>query len=154
MPAIAASFGCGLLFGLGLLISGMTDPLRVLGFLDVLGHWDPTLAFVMGGAGAVTTAGYALARRRGAPLLAVRSQWPASRGIDASLIAGAVVFGTGWGLAGVCPGPALVNLATLTPRAITFVAAMVVGMLACDAWRRAPGIAAAPAAVAADTADG
>lgn len=132
----------------------MTDPVRVLGFLDVLGHWDPTLAFVMTGAGAVTTAGYALARRRGAPLLAARSRWPLARTIDVPLIAGAVVFGAGWGLAGVCPGPALVNLATLTPQAVTFAAAMVLGILACDAWRRAPATAPAPAAVAAETADG
>jgi uncharacterized membrane protein YedE/YeeE len=136
MPTVIASLVCGLVFGFGLLISGMTDPLKVLGFLDVFGRWDPTLAFVMVGAVGISLAGYALARRAGAPLLAVRSLWPTLTHIDAPLIGGAVLFGVGWGLVGLCPGPALVNLGTLSPRAAGFVAAMVLGMLLQDAVRR------------------
>ena len=106
MPLIA-SLVCGLIFGLGLMISGMTDPTRVLGFLDVLGRWDPTLAFVMIGALAVTGVGFALFRRRGAPLLARAASWPTRHVVDRPLVIGALMFGTGWGLSGLCPGPAL-----------------------------------------------
>jgi len=126
---ILASFACGLIFGTGLLISGMTDPDKVLGFLDIFGAWDATLAFVMAGAVAVSAAGFALARRRGAPLLAPRFLWPTRRDIDASLVAGAVLFGVGWGLVGICPGPALVNLAGLSLPVVLFVGAMVIGMI-------------------------
>ncbi len=129
MPTVIASFICGLIFGFGLLISGMTDPVKVLGFLDVLGPWDPTLAFVMIGALAVSGLGFAFARRRGTPILASQRFLPTRTDIDASLIVGSVLFGAGWGLAGLCPGPALENLATLSPRVILFVAAMVVGMI-------------------------
>jgi uncharacterized membrane protein YedE/YeeE len=131
-----ASFACGLIFGFGLLISGMTDPQKVLGFLDLFGRWDPTLVFVMVGAVGVSSAGYALARRRGTPLLAARSLWPTSQDIDAPLVGGAVLFGIGWGLVGICPGPALVNLGTLSPRVAVFVAAMVLGILLHDVWQR------------------
>ena len=134
MPLIFASFACGLLFGAGLLISGMTQPDKVLGFLDFFGAWDATLAFVMAGAVAVTSAGYALARRRGLPLFAAKLQWPSRSDIDAPLIAGAALFGIGWGLIGLCPGPALVNLATLSAPVIVFVAAMAAGMLMHDLW--------------------
>src|SRR3954447_1467416 len=109
-----ASFGCGLIFGAGLLISGMTQPEKVLGFLDIFGAWDATLAFVMAGAVAVSSIGFALARRRGAPLFASGYLLPTRRDIDAPLVAGAVLFGVGWGLVGICPGPALVNLAGLS----------------------------------------
>jgi uncharacterized membrane protein YedE/YeeE len=136
MLNVLASFLCGLVFGAGLLISGMTDPLKVLGFLDVFGRWDPTLAFVMAGALAVSAAGYAFARRRGAPVLAARNVWPTPKDIDAPLIGGAALFGIGWGLTGICPGPALVNLGTLSPRVAVFVAAMVLGLLLEGAWRR------------------
>ena len=110
MVAIA-SFACGLIFGIGLLISGMTDPQKVLGFLDVFGTWDPTLAFVMAGALGVTAIGFAVAKRRGRAVLESRSRWPAPAAIDAPLVAGAILFGIGWGLVGLCPGPAIVNLA-------------------------------------------
>jgi uncharacterized membrane protein YedE/YeeE len=135
MPAVAASFACGFLFGLGLLISGLTQPPKVLGFLDVLGTWDPTLAFVMAGALAVTAAGYAALHRRQAPVFAPEYLWPTRQDIDAPLTIGAMLFGVGWGLAGLCPGPALANLATLSPRIVVFVIAMGAGMLAHDLTR-------------------
>ena len=141
--AALASLVCGLIFGIGLLISGMTQPQKVLGFLDVLGRWDPTLAFVMAGALVVSAIGYALARRQARPMLAARHLWPTSRDIDRPLIVGSVLFGVGWGLVGLCPGPALENLASLSPRVIGFVVAMIVGMIAKDFWeRRAPAAAA------------
>jgi uncharacterized membrane protein YedE/YeeE len=144
MATVIASFVCGLVFGAGLLISGMTDPVKVLGFLDVFGRWDPTLAFVMVGAVGVSAAGFAVAQRLGAPLLAARSLWPALTRIDAPLVGGAVLFGIGWGLVGICPGPALVNLGTLSPRVAVFVVAMVLGFLVQDALRRLIGRAPAP----------
>jgi uncharacterized membrane protein YedE/YeeE len=131
-----ASFLCGLIFGWGLLISGMTQPPKVLGFLDVLGRWDPTLAFVMAGALVVSALGFAVAKRRVAPLFATQSLWPTRTDIDRRLVAGSVLFGIGWGLVGLCPGPALENLATLSPRVIVFVAAMVLGMVLQDIWQR------------------
>lgn len=142
--AALASFLCGLLFGLGLLISGMTQPDKVLGFLDVLGRWDPTMGFVMAGALAVTATGFALLRRRTRPLLAAQLQWPTRTDIDRPLVLGAILFGAGWGLAGLCPGPALANLATLSPRVLVFVAAMALGMLLQDFWqKRATAVTAA-----------
>ncbi|KAA0121866.1 YeeE/YedE family protein [Methylobacterium sp. P1-11] len=129
MAKVAFSFAVGLLFGLGLLVSGMADPAKVLAFLDVTGRWDPSLAFVMAGAVAVSAAGYRLARRRGRPVLAPRLDVPARRDLDARLIAGAAIFGLGWGLAGLCPGPALTILTVAPAEAVTFVAAMVAGML-------------------------
>jgi len=139
-----ASFICGSLFGLGLLISGMTQPAIVLGFLDVFGRWDPTLAFVMAGALAVSAAGFALARRRPRPLLAAKHLWPTRTDIDRPLVVGSILFGIGWGLVGLCPGPALENLASASPRVIVFVVAMAAGMIAKDLWERA---APAPVAV-------
>ncbi|HXW25471.1 MAG TPA: YeeE/YedE family protein [Xanthobacteraceae bacterium] len=139
MPAILTALGCGLIFGFGLAISGMTQPTRVLGFLDVLSigtSWDPTLAFVMVGALAVAAPGFALARRRAKPVLAPASAWPTRTAIDRPLIVGAVLFGLGWGLVGLCPGPAIANLAALSPRVVAFVIAMAIGMLALDFWRR------------------
>jgi uncharacterized membrane protein YedE/YeeE len=140
MPIILAALVSGLIFGFGLAISGMTQPTKVLGFLDVLGlasgTWDPTLAFVMIGALAVAAPGYLLARRRERPLLAKVASWPTKRDIDRPLVAGAVLFGLGWGLVGLCPGPAIANLTTLSSRIIAFVVAMAVGMLALDVWRR------------------
>jgi len=135
MPRIAASFACGLIFGAGLLISGMTQPAKVLGFLDIFGAWDATLAFVMAGAVAVSAAGFALARRRGAPLLATTASWPTRNDIDPPLVAGAILFGIGWGLVGICPGPALVNLAGLSLPIVVFVVAMIVGMFGHQLWR-------------------
>ena len=128
MLLIISAFTSGLLFGLGLIISQMVDPAKVLGFLDVLGNWDPSLAFVMGGAVVVSALGYAIAKRRGAPVLAPRLEIPTRRDLDPRLLGGAALFGVGWGLAGLCPGPALVAL-TFGPREVfAFVAAMIVGM--------------------------
>lgn len=130
--AMLAAFGCGLLFGLGLLISGMTQPAKVLNFLDFAGTWDPTLAVVMAAALAVSSLGYRYARLRNAPVFAAQSFWPTRNDIDAPLVFGSVLFGVGWGLVGLCPGPALVNFVTLTPKVFVFVAAMVVGMIVHD----------------------
>ena len=135
MSAVA-SLVCGLLFGFGLQLSGMTDPIKVLGFLDVLGRWDPTLAFVMAGALAVSVVGFAQARRRAAPMLAAQYQWPTRTDVDRPLVIGSMLFGVGWGLAGLCPGPALVNLATLSRNVLVFAIAMVAGMIAKDLWER------------------
>jgi len=135
MAVLVTSFACGLVFGIGLLISGMTDPTKVLGFLDLFGAWDATLAFVMAGAVAVSSAGFALARRRGAPVLAAKSLWPSRSDIDASLVIGSALFGLGWGLVGLCPGPALVNLAGLSLPVVLFVAAMAAGMIGHDLLR-------------------
>ena len=161
MPALAsfaltlASFACGLVFGFGLLISGMTQPAKILGFLDVLGKWDPTLVFVMVAALAVTAIGYALARRQPKPLLAARSLWPTRTDIDRPLVIGSMMFGVGWGLSGLCPGPALENLASLSPRLIVFVVAMGIGMIAQDLWqKRTPPAAPIKDAALATSADG
>ncbi|MCO5397195.1 DUF6691 family protein [Ralstonia soli] len=118
----------GLLFGAGLIVSGMANPAKVLGFLDLFGHWDPSLAFVMAGAIAVGTVAFFMARRRGRSLLGSWIQWPAAMGITKRLVLGSAVFGIGWGLAGFCPGPALVALGAGVPKAIGFVAAMLAGM--------------------------
>jgi uncharacterized membrane protein YedE/YeeE len=144
MRLIIASFGCGLIFGVGLLISGMTEPEKVLGFLDVFGDWDATLAFVMAGGAAVTTIGYALARRRGTPMLASKFQWPTRSDIDTPLVVGAMLFGVGWGLVGICPGPALVNLAGLSQPILVFVAAMALGMLGYERYRTPAASRATP----------
>jgi hypothetical protein len=132
---VLASFACGLLFGAGLIISGMTDPLKVIGFLDVFGAWDATLAFVMAGAVAVSSAGFALARRRGRPALTPQNLWPTRKDIDAPLVLGSGLFGFGWGLVGLCPGPALVNLAGLSAPVIVFIIAMGAGMIGHDLLR-------------------
>ena len=132
-----ASFVCGLIFGFGLLISGMTQPANVLGFLDVFGRWDPTLAFVMAGALAVSAVGLrAGAAARAAAARRDSSLWPTRTDIDRPLVVGSILFGIGWGLVGLCPGPALENLASLSPRVIVFVIAMGLGMIAKDVWER------------------
>src|SRR6202023_2259157 len=102
----------------------------------VLGAWDPTLAFVMIGALAVTAAGFAFAKRRGAPVLAAKNLWPAPKGIDAPLVNGSILFGIGWGLVGLCPGPAIVNLGTMSAGVALFVVAMVLGMLLQSALQK------------------
>ena len=122
-------FLVGLLFGWGLLLSGMTDPSKVQGFLDLFGSWDPSLALVMGGAIAVGVFAFALAKRRSTALLGGAMQMPASRSIDKQLVVGSLIFGAGWGLAGFCPGPGIVAMAAGEFKAAVFVAAMVVGML-------------------------
>jgi uncharacterized membrane protein YedE/YeeE len=118
----------GLMFGFGLNLSEMVNPNRVLGFLDVMGVWDPTLAFVMGGALLVTIPGFAFARRRLKPLFAIEYSDPKNRLVDKKLVTGAILFGIGWGLAGLCPGPAIVNIGSLNAQALVFVAAMLAGM--------------------------
>ena len=132
-----ASLLCGYIFGWGLFISGMIQPDKVLSFLDVFaiprGNWDPSLAVVMAAALAVTGVGYALARRR-APVFEAQNQWPTQTAIDRPLILGSVLFGAGWGLVGLCPGPAIENLTTLSPGIIVFFVAMAVGTLAHDFW--------------------
>lgn len=127
MPGVVA-FVAGLVFALGLGIAGMTLPRKVLGFLDVTGDWDPTLAFVMGGAVAVYALASPLILRRPRPLLAPRFAVPTRRDLDARLVVGAAVFGIGWGLVGFCPGPALVALGAGVPQAAIFSAAMLAGM--------------------------
>ena len=144
MPLIIASFGCGLIFGAGLLISGMTQPEKVLGFLDIFGAWDATLAFVMAGAVAVAAIGFTLARRRAVPILAPKYFWPERNDIDAPLVTGAILFGIGWGLVGICPGPALVNLAGLSQPILVFVVAMAVGMLGYERYRTLAASRATP----------
>ncbi|MGH1572327.1 MULTISPECIES: DUF6691 family protein [Methylobacterium] len=144
MAKTASAFAVGLLFGLGLLVSGMADPAKVLAFLDVTGRWDPSLALVMAGAVAVSAAGYHLTRRRGRPVLAPRLDVPARRDLDARLIAGAAIFGLGWGLAGLCPGPALTILTIAPAEAVTFVMAIIAGMLL---FRLVPAARLKPTAV-------
>jgi len=139
MGMIVAALGSGLVFGLGLVISGMTQPSKVLGFLDVFGNWDPTLAIVMAGALVVVAPGFAFLGRRDASILGATLQWPSRRTIDRPLIGGAVLFGIGWGLVGLCPGPALANLAGLSPKVFGFVVAMAVGARAQDVLRRVRG---------------
>ena len=124
LPALAA----GTLFGAGLTISGMTDPQRVRGFLDLFGHWDPTLAFVMGGAVIVMAIAWRLRKSLGHPFFAEKFVLPGRSDLDARLILGSGLFGVGWGLAGLCPGPAIASL-TLAPVAVLpFIAAMLTGM--------------------------
>ena len=135
MPMIA-SLLCGLIFGAGLLISGMVQPTKVLGFLDIFGAWDPSLAVVMVAALAVSVPGFRLASGRSQPLLTARSFWPTKRDIDLPLIVGAALFGIGWGLVGLCPGPALESLATLSLPVIVFVMAMAGGMALHDFWQK------------------
>ncbi len=124
------ALAAGLLFGLGLCLSGMYDPQKVQGFLDIAGVWDPSLAFVMGGAIAVAAPAFWLARRQGRAWSGDVIELPSTRRIDAPLAVGAALFGAGWGLSGVCPGPALLDLGFLSAGAFVFVAAMTLGMFA------------------------
>lgn len=126
----------GLLFGLGLLLSGMADPQKVLGFLDLAGAWDPSLALVMGGAIALGLPGFAWARRRSHSLLGAPMQLPTRKAVDAPLLIGAALFGIGWGLAGYCPGPALVGTAAGLGSAAIFSVAMLAGMLLFGLWSK------------------
>jgi uncharacterized membrane protein YedE/YeeE len=130
MKGIAIALGCGALFGFGLALSGMVEPVRVRGFLDVTGAWDPTLMFVMGGAVMVTGLAYPLVLRRARPILGEKFWLPEREDVDLRLVAGAVIFGVGWGIGGLCPGPALAALALGSPGVWIFVAAMVVGIVA------------------------
>lgn len=123
-----AALLAGLAFGTGLALSGMLDPARVLGFLDVTGAWDPSLAFVLGGAVGVSAVGQILSRTMAQPLLAKRFDAPGTHRIDLPLLCGSALFGVGWGLAGFCPGPALASLSLGIPRSVVFVGAMLAGM--------------------------
>lgn len=135
MSALAA-FLAGLVFGAGLLVSGMTDPGKVKGFLDVAGSWDPSLTFVMAGAILVAFFAFRLAGRRGRTFLGGALHLPNRRDIDLRLVAGSIVFGIGWGMAGFCPGPALVAFASGVDQAAVFVIAMLGGMLVYTAIER------------------
>lgn len=127
MARLTTAFVAGLVFGLGLVISGMSNPAKVIGFLDVAGGWDPTLLLVMGGALVVTIPGFWLLKRRARPLFAARFELPSRKDLDARLIAGAALFGLGWGIGGFCPGPAITALATARLDVLVFVAAMIAG---------------------------
>lgn len=124
----------GAVFGWGLALSGMTNPAKVLAFLDVAGNWDPSLAFVMGGALLLTTPAFLGLLRRGRPMLDRQFFLPSRRDLDAKLLLGSAIFGSGWGIAGLCPGPAIANLSAGVPQVALFVAMMVLGMWLSDLW--------------------
>ena len=128
MPLVIASLLSGLVFGLGLIVSGMANPAKVLGFLDLAGPWDPSLAFVMGGAVGVSAIAFMFARRRKLSLLGAPVALPTARRLDRRLIGGSLLFGIGWGIAGFCPGPGLVSLGTGEFKAAVFAGAMLLGM--------------------------
>jgi uncharacterized membrane protein YedE/YeeE len=123
-----SAFLVGLIFGIGLIFGGMTDPAKVVGFLDIAGNWDPSLAFVMGGAILVGVVAFRFARQRTSSFIGGAMHLPTSSDIDRRLVIGSLLFGVGWGMAGFCPGPALTSLGTGNPKAVIFVLAMVVGM--------------------------
>jgi uncharacterized protein len=134
-----SEFLVGLLFGWGLLISGMTDPSKVIGFLDLAGAWDPSLAFVMGGAVLVGLVGFTVAKKRTSSFLGSAMHLPTSRHIDRRLVLGSLTFGAGWGLAGFCPGPGIVAMGAGESKAALFVVAMIAGMLVfevLDRWTK------------------
>lgn len=140
--AIIASLLAGLVFGLGLILSGMADPAKVLGFLDLAGPWDPSLAFVMAGAIAVGLAAFTLAKNRTVSYLGLDMKLPTTRDIDRRLVGGSLLFGVGWGIAGFCPGPGLVALGMGEVKAVAFVAAMLVGMGLFELLQPRPATAA------------
>jgi len=133
---ILCAFYAGFVFGIGLIVSRMVNPAKVLGFLDLAGPWDPSLALVMAGAIAVSVVAYAVAARRAVTWLGTPMRLPEMREIDRRLVLGSVVFGVGWGLAGFCPGPALVALGAGEPQAVVFVVAMIAGMLVFELVER------------------
>ena len=126
------AFAAGLVFGLGLIVAGMANPEKILGFLDLAGKWDPSLLFVMAGAIAVGLVAFAVAGRRTSSALGLSMQLPTARTIDGRLVGGSLLFGIGWGLAGFCPGPAIVALGAGYGKAVVFVVAMLLGMGAVD----------------------
>jgi uncharacterized membrane protein YedE/YeeE len=142
---LLVALASGLLFGLGLTVSAMIDPAKVLGFLDIAGRWDASLAFVMAGAIPVAAAGFALAKSRPAPLCAATFSGPTRTGVDVRLVLGAVLFGIGWGLVGYCPGPALASLGFGGWRTFVFVAAMLLGMGIFQVFDRATASRPRPA---------
>jgi uncharacterized membrane protein YedE/YeeE len=131
-----SEFVVGLMFGVGLMASGMTDPGKVIGFLDLFGAWDPSLALVMGGAVVVGFFAFALAKKRTTTFLGGALRFPTSTQMDKPLVIGSLLFGAGWGLGGFCPGPALVSMADGQAKAMLFVAAMLVGMLGFELMDR------------------
>ena len=133
---VLVAFIVGLTFGIGLIVSGMTDPSKVTGFLDLAGDWDPSLAFVMGGAIAVGFPAFRLAARRERSLLGQAMRLPAATRIDRRLVLGSLAFGAGWGLAGYCPGPALASLAIGGAKALVFTIAMVAGMVLFETFEK------------------
>ncbi|MCW3480262.1 hypothetical protein OL229_11965 [Neisseriaceae bacterium JH1-16] len=136
MGRVLSALGAGLLFGIGLIVAGMSNPAKVRGFLDLAGAWDPSLALVMAGAIAVATPAFLLAGRRGETVLGGSLALPTTRAITPRLLLGSLLFGSGWGLVGLCPGPALVLAGTLAPEAVLFMAAMLVGMLLFSGFER------------------
>jgi hypothetical protein len=128
MARVVIGLLAGLIFGLGLVVSGMSNPAKVLNFLDFFGTWDPSLAFVMGGGVIVTLIGYRLVLKRTEPLIAVEFHLPTQTDLDPRLLTGAAVFGVGWGLGGFCPGPALTAIPLAASGTLVFVPAMLVGM--------------------------
>ena len=127
MSALWSALGAGFVFGLGLWVSGMANPKKVLGFLDVTGQWDASLMLVMGGAVVVTVVGFRLVSSLNTPVFESKFELPSRKDIDIPLVAGAGIFGIGWGIGGYCPGPALTAFSTLSAEAIVFVAAMIAG---------------------------
>lgn len=136
MAALFTAFASGLLFGLGLLASGMAYPVKVLDFLDVTGAWDASLLFVMASAVGVASLAFGVAGRRRKSLLELPIRLPSRTGVTRRLVLGSLVFGVGWGLAGICPGPAFVALGAGAPKAVVFVGAMVLGMLVFEILER------------------
>ena len=143
---LVAAYLIGLIFGIGISISGMANPAKVLNFFDIAGAWDPSLIFVMGGALIVTALGYRLVLRKPAPIMAARFDLPTNRNLDARLLGGAAVFGIGWGISGFCPGGALPALGTGRIEVLVFVAAMLVGIFAARAVMKRTATRTAPAA--------
>ena len=139
---VFTSFLAGLVFGLGLIVSGMANPAKVLGFLDLSGRWDPSLALVMGGAIAVGAVAFAVARRRTRSLLGAAMRLPTARAVDRRLVLGSILFGIGWGVAGFCPGPGLVAAGMGEAKALVFVAAMLAGMVGYELIERSRSAAA------------
>jgi uncharacterized membrane protein YedE/YeeE len=143
MPTFFALLA-GAVFGIGLIVSGMADPAKVLGFLDLAGAWDPSLAFVMGGAILVGVVAFSFARKRTVSLLGLQMRMPAATQVDRRLVGGGLLFGIGWGLAGFCPGPAVVALGMGEQKALVFVAAMLVGMGLFELLERRKALRPAP----------
>ncbi len=130
------AFVCGVVFGIGLLLSGMTDPAKVIAFLNVAGHWDPSLILVMITAVLVTVVPMQLAQRRARSFIGEAIRFPSTRGITRRLVAGSAIFGVGWGMTGLCPGPSFASLAGSTWQEWLFFGSMVVGMVSFEVWQR------------------
>lgn len=144
MKKLLFAFAGGLVFGIGLILAGMANPVKVLGFLDIAGKWDPSLAFVMGGAIAIGLVGFGVARRARVAWSGDQRAWPGAQGLDWRLVVGALLFGVGWGLAGICPGPVLVLLGAGASKGAVFAVAMLLGMavhaIVLPQGRRAAGV--------------